>query len=322
MPRWLPLALLLILLVFATPAAAGDGDPLEALLQQDVRLARIADAMLVANHDLCRETMPVIGAIIHSRDQYAEGYSDGFAEGPVAIAAIVPGSAAERAGLMRGDALQAIAGEPLDGLRPSGESPVRDLVFDILALQPPAEVIELRIRRGGEVMDVAVEALEGCRALVEILAKNRFLARSDGRVIQLSYGLAAPMSDDGLAAVFAHEMAHLVLEHRRRLSEAGVAKGFLGEFGSNRKRNREAEVEADRLSVHLLANAGFDPHAAPRFWLSPEGRRADSGIFRSFIYPSPAARAEIMEREIAQYLPPGIGPAHPDHLLSRRDREF
>ena len=322
MIRWPPRVLLFWLLVVNVPAMAREGDTLDALHRQDARLARIAESMLIANRGLCRRTMPVIGAIIHSRDQYGTADVEGFADGPVAISAIVPRSPAERAGLMRGDAVLAVAGETLEGLTPAGDFPVRDAVFEMLAAQPPATPIELRIRRAGEEMTVSVEPQEGCRALVEVLADERIVARSDGRVIQVSYGLAEKTSDEGLAAVFAHELAHLVLEHRRRLSEAGVAKGFFGEFGSNRRRNRQAEVEADRLSVHLLAKAGLDPQVAPRFWLSSEGRRADRGILRSAIYPSPNSRAEIMQREIAKYLPAGSAPAHPEHLLSLREGEF
>ena len=51
-----------------------------------------------------------------------------------------------------------------------------------------------------------------------------------------------------------------------------MRRGFLGNFGSNARRIRETEIEADRLSVYLMERAGYDPAAAVRFW-SRFGRR-------------------------------------------------
>jgi predicted Zn-dependent protease len=117
-------------------------------------------------------------------------------------------------------------------------------------------------------------------------------------------------------------MGHLVLEHRRRLSSAGVEKGFFGEFGRNQRLNRQVEVEADRIAAHLLANAGYDPAIAPQFWRSSLGRRASGGLLRSSTYPSAEARAELIEREIAEYLGGGAAPTWPGHLLARREVPF
>jgi predicted Zn-dependent protease len=157
---------------------------------------------------------------------------------------------------------------------------------------------------------------------VEIRAADSLDARSDGRVIQVNYGLALAATDAELAVVFAHELGHLVLEHRRRLEAAGVEKGFFGEFGRNQRLNRQVEVEADRISVHLLANAGYDPAIAPAFWRSKLGRRAGGGILRSSTYPSAEGRARQLEREIADFLAGGSGPSWPGHLLARRDAPF
>jgi hypothetical protein len=172
------------------------------------------------------------------------------------------------------------------------------------------------------VVEALLTAPPGCRALVEIVTGEGLMGRSDGRVIQISYNLAAMLDDDGLAVTFAHELAHVVLEHRRRLETAGIDKGLLGEFGRNQQANRQVEVEADRLSAHLLANAGYDPAIAPAFWNSVTGRRAGGGLMRSFVYPSATARGDLIAREIALYLPLGRGPSWPGHLLALRDGAF
>jgi hypothetical protein len=308
-------------MAFAQQSAA-QSSAINALVAQDVRLATIAERMLAANRDLCRQHMPLTGMVLHSRDQYGrDAAGDAFANGRIAVAAIVPGSPASTT-LTAGDAIAAVGSTRTDTLVAEGETPLRDLVFDLLAGQPDGAPVAMTVVHGGQEQAIALIAPTGCRALVEIRATSGINARSDGRVIQVNYGLAAAATDDELAVVFAHEMGHLVLEHRRRLSSAGVEKGFFGEFGRNQQLNRQVEVEADRIAAHLLANAGYDPAIAPRFWRSSLGQRASGGLLRSSTYPSAEARAQLIEREMAEYIGAGAGPTWPGHLLARRDTPF
>ena len=319
----LRLVLAFAAMAFAQQVAAQQSSPVERLIAQDVRLAGVAERMLGANSALCRRLMPLTGLVLHSRDQYrAEVAGDAFANGSVAVAGVVPGSPAAGAAVASRDGLVAIVGHSTSAMTAVGEAPLRDTAFDVLADQPAPGPIALTLARGGEERALSIDASAGCRALVEIRAADSLDARSDGRVIQVNYGLALAATDAELAVVFAHELGHLVLEHRRRLEAAGVEKGFFGEFGRNQRLNRQVEVEADRISVHLLANAGYDPAIAPAFWRSKLGRRAGGGILRSSTYPSAEGRARQLEREIADFLAGGSGPSWPGHLLARRDAPF
>jgi Zn-dependent protease with chaperone function len=266
--------------------------------------------------------MPLTGIVLHSRDQYGAAVAgNAFANGRIAVAAVVPGSKAA-AVVAPGDAITAIGPTRADTLVAEGEAPLRDSAFELLTRQPDGAPLELMVVHDGREQAITLDIPSGCRALVEIRATSGLNARSDGRVIQINYGLAAQATDEELAVVFAHEMGHLVLEHRRRLSSAGVEKGFFGEFGRNQQLNRQVEVEADRIAAHLLANAGYDPAIAPRFWRSSLGRRAGGGLLRSSTYPSAEARAQLIEREIAEYIGAGAAPSWPGHLLARRDTPF
>ncbi|MBO9517452.1 MAG: peptidase M48 family protein [Porphyrobacter sp.] len=309
-------------LACGSQAVAQEAGSLDALLQQDVRLATIAERMMGANQALCRQQMPLTGMIMHSLDQYTQGGQDAaFANGPIAVSAVIPGSPAA-AVLQPRDGIAAIGSTPTSDMKADGKSPVRDAVFAALADQPPQGPVQLKIVRDGQERPVSVEARPGCRVLVEIKVADGLNGRSDGRVIQVNYGLATVATDEELAVVFAHELAHVVLEHRRRLKDAGVDKGFFGEFGRNQQLNRQVEVEADRMAVHLLANAGYDPRIAPKFWRSSLGQRTSGGLTRSRVYPSAEARAALIEREIADYIGSGAGPTYPGHLLARRDQPF
>lgn len=317
------LALALCTMVFGQQVFAQTNDPLSLLRQQDARLAVVADRMLTANAQLCRQLGPISGLVLHSSDQYRGSIAgNAFTNGPIAVELVAPGSAAERAGVQAGDGILAIDGQPTASLVKQDNQPLRDSAYAVLGELAGRPAFDLTISRAGQQQSVRIQAPQGCRALVEIRSENGLNARSDGRVIQINYGLAAAANDNELAVVFAHEMGHLVLEHRRRLEAAGVEKGFFGEFGKNRRLNRQVEVEADQIAVHLLANAGYDPAIAPAFWRSKLGRRAGGGLFRSSTYPSPEARAQLVEQEIADHLTQSKRPSLPVHLLERRDRPF
>lgn len=313
------LATLLLACLPLTPLAAQDASPLATA---DRRLAAIAERLQGANVALCRQVMPLTGLILHSADQYGQPSPARFADGAVAVAQVLPASPAAAAGLLANDAVVSIGGQAVADLPLQPGHPRRDAAFEALAGQDPARPLALTVRRGGQDMAVEVNAVPGCRALVEVLTEGSNLARSDGRVIQVSQAMVARLSDDHLAAIVAHELAHAALEHRRRLSSAGVETGFLGEFGRNRRLRRLVETQADVLSVHLLANAGYDPAVGPRFWRSEAGAQTDSGILRGGAYHSRHERAAMMEAEIAAHLTGVELPSLAGHLLAARDLPF
>jgi predicted Zn-dependent protease len=95
------------------------------------------------------------------------------------------------------------------------------------------------------------------------------------------------LTDDEIAAIMGHEIAHALREHaRERASEQattglviGVGSALLGggQAGANLtqmayhavfglKHSRLHETEADRIGVELAARAGFDPRAAITLW--------------------------------------------------------
>ena len=100
------------------------------------------------------------------------------------------------------------------------------------------------------------------------------------------------VTDDELAAVMGHEIAHALREHGREKAgqsagiglAAAVGGALLGAYygvdpslGQNvfssvgdlafmRPNSRGMEQEADRIGVELAARAGYDPHAAITLW--------------------------------------------------------
>ncbi len=320
--RSFSLVLIVLSVVANAPLRAQESSTWSALEREDVRLARIAERVMVANASLCDILMPATGMILHSRDQYREGVADDrFADGSLAISSIVPHSPAARAGLRRDDVILAINGLAVSAIAPPDDGNLREAAFTLLASQPTGATIALRIKRDAVEQMISVVPPAGCRSLVEIMTGDGPRARSDGQVIQVQYDFAAQLDDAQMAVVLAHELAHTVLEHRRRKEEAGIDNGVFAEFGRNQQVNRQAEIEADRLSVHLLANAGFDPSSIPLFWRSEIGRSL-GGAMPSFVYPTQEARAQLVEREMEMFLPHRRGPSWPGHLLELKERSF
>ena len=94
-------------------------------------------------------------------------------------------------------------------------------------------------------------------------------------------------TDDELAAIMGHEIAHALREHgRERVSQAQAQGMIIGVIGAvagmsrggmdltqlvvdltlNKPNSREHETEADRIGVELAARAGYDPRAAVSLW--------------------------------------------------------
>lgn len=300
----------------AAPALAAD-DSLSPLRAQDERLLRIAEPIMARNVELCDRTMPDLGVALQSADQYSAKSRPPFAA-PVAFAAVLPGSAAAQAGIERDDGLRSIDGKAIAKRPELLASPLRDSAFALLAEHAAGTPLVLGVVRAGQERTAAIPVSQECLALVEILADQGTDARSDGRVIQIGFGLASRASDEQIATIFAHELAHSILHHRDRLSAADVNKGLLGEFGRDRRLNLQAEEEADRLSVHLLANAGVDPRAAAEFWRSKLGRRLSGGLFHDRMHLSAKGRAVMLDDEISKMT--GASPSYPAALMALRNQ--
>jgi hypothetical protein len=311
-PKWLSI----LALVAAVPAL-GASNSLGSLRAQDERLLKIAEPILARNVALCDRTMPALGVALQSADQYSAESRPPFAAA-VAFAAVLPGSAAAQAGIQRDDGLLTIDGKTIAKRPELLASPLRDSAFALLAEHAPGTPLAVGVGHAGEQRELTIPGGQECLALAEILDDKDNDARSDGRVIQIGFGLASRATDEQLATIFAHELAHSILHHRDRLAAADVNKGLLGEFGRNRRLNLQAEEEADRLSVHLLANAGLDPRAAAAFWRSRLGRQLSGGIFHDRMHLSAKARAAMLDSEAAK-LAAG-SPSYPADLMALRTR--
>jgi predicted Zn-dependent protease len=132
-------------------------------------------------------------------------------------------------------------------------------------------------------------------------------------------------TDDELAAVMGHEIAHALREHGRERASRAMAQGVgLSVIGAvagvsggaldlsklvldltlNLPNSRTHETEADRIGVELAARAGYDPRAAIALWEKMQ-KQAGGGQPPQFLstHPSHDTRISDLRDYAARVMP-------------------
>lgn len=304
------------------PAAAQETPDFEAIRSVDGEVAGIGYRLATANAALCDRQEPGLGLLLHTPDQYAREMREAAIrhfrfEGPVGVEAVLPGSPAGAAGVRNDDTLlgiDAMRFKPADPQAKAGTDALIDASRQIMAL-PAARPLTLRLRRGGVDQNIGVTPAPACATRFEVALSNSFVAQADGELVQISSRFLADYPQ-WIAVPIAHELAHNILHHRDRLEAKGVSFGLLSGIGRNVSYFRQTELEADILSVSLLANAGYDPQIALAFWRS-YGPKHASSILNARTHPGWKTRVAVIERAIAEL---GAGRPHRPAILDARER--
>ncbi len=305
-------------------AAPDDSALFEQLRASDLEMATIGWRLASANAPLCDRLEPGLGLQLHTLDQFASQLRDSarshfkFAT-PVAIEGVIPDGPAAQAGLRPDDSVVRIG--PVDIAAGTGKPGTTQRLVAVqlaVAQLPPTQPIEIAAIRDGAPLTVTVQPIPACRSRFELELADNFSASADGSMVQVSSKLLETYRGDRVVAAIAHEFSHNILHHRDRLEARGVTFGMLAGFGGNVKYFRQTEIQADILSVYLLANAGYDPKAAPDFWRD-FGPKYAGGMFRSRSHPYWRDRVATLEAEIARVQADPQRP-HVSKLIAERDQ--
>jgi predicted Zn-dependent protease len=160
--------------------------------------------------------------------------------------------------------------------------------------------------------------------VVEDNAINAFAL--PGGFVYINRGaLQAARSEDEIAAVIAHEIAHVALRHgtnqasKAYLAQAGLGlvggllggrgnsglgqvMGAVGGFGLNTlflKHSRTAEQQADSLGMQMLRKAGYDPRGMISFLQTIQRHSGGRSVEFLSSHPNPSNRIARLEKELA-----------------------
>jgi Zn-dependent protease with chaperone function len=132
------------------------------------------------------------------------------------------------------------------------------------------------------------------------------------------------LTDDELAAVIGHEMAHALREHSREqvsqktlqqqgIALAGMFGGLspaainqtqqLGELAISLPFSRHMETESDLMGMELMARAGYNPKAASNVWRKMTQLNGSSDASFLSTHPSNANRISDLEANLPKVLP-------------------
>lgn len=168
-----------------------------------------------------------------------------------------------------------------------------------------------------------------------------------GGYLYLTRGLLAVANDSSeLAAVIAHEMAHVLANHgieRQRLeAREALAGRIIAEIAADETEARRSvlqgrlrlaqfsraqELEADAIGIGLMGKAGYDPYAAARFQRAmtaysefrKRGGDADRGLDFLASHPNAPQREALAEAKAREIGPPGTGTRDRDPYIAGLD---
>jgi predicted Zn-dependent protease len=193
-----------------------------------------------------------------------------------------------------------------------------------------ADATERYLRANGLGKDVSNFSWEF--NLVEDKEINAF-CMPGGKIVVYTGLMALVGSDDELAVVLGHEVAHAVAKHsnermsQQMVAQAGAAAvgyatqersamvqaaasgiyGLGAQYGALLPFSRKHESEADYMGLVLMTMAGYDPDAAPAFWRKMSANSGGKTPELLSSHPSDATRTAALQKAIpevkAKYAP-------------------
>jgi len=265
-----------------TPQMAAAADTLTRMATQHDRLYRIAAPLLIDNAELCtKHARNLLGFTAKNRYSYPGQYNEaawavlGMGE-RLQVTNVLNGSGAAKAGLRQGDRLVAAAGTPL----PEGPNALSQLGAVFGPIMAKQASLPLSIERNGNGRDLTVPVTRACAFVIELGNADNINAYADGTRVMVTRGmLGFAQNDDELAYVVARTMAHNMLGHAATQRNAATIGSIIDNLtaitpdtsmligsGGIKAMPVADDVAADRLTIYLLARAGYRIDGASAFW--------------------------------------------------------
>lgn len=295
---------------------SAEQEALQALVAQQDRLYRVAAPLLANNTDLCRsQARNLLGFTAKNKYSYSSEFVDtaqkmlGLGE-RLQVAGVLAGSGAARAGVRRGDALIAVEDKPM----PEGEDAERQAATILAPLVTGRSSVRLTVARDGATLTLTVPLTYACAFGVELGNTDNVTAYADGHRVLITRGMMnAAATDEELAYVLAKEMAHNALMHARKQHMSATIGGIIDNLtrmhpdmstmvglSGAKPMPQELDAMADKLSLYLLARAGYNVDYAIAFWKKIASQYPATMLNAyTALHPATNYRIAAMEKAVA-----------------------
>lgn len=280
------------------------------------RVYDMANRLTRANAELCARQSQTIGVRFENLNDYGRDFREaarslwGLDNTPT-VNWVATDSPAATAGIRVNDRIVAINGRAI----PAGRNASRQAIRWLRDATEEGNVT-LQLRRGIESIAVTVTPRTDCAYQFYMTDDDAINAAADGQSIYITRGmLRFVRSDEELALVLGHELAHNAMRHIESMQQnatMGMAGGLLldvlaagagvntgGAFtdaGGDIGRMmfaQEFESEADYVGMYFMARAGYSIDGVEDFWrrMSAENPRS---IRLAYTHPNNAERFLVL----------------------------
>lgn len=287
------------------------------------QLDRVAWTLLEKNAYLCGRKISwqlgftLVDGADFPKDRELNQEALGVEIGRPVVLLVSPGSPAEVAGARKGDIVLKI-----DGQRVLSR---KNALVILNNRKPPYAPVTITLERAGNILDLSMTPVQLCDSPIEIVDERMIQTYTNGSEIAVSTGmLAFIQSDDELATILGHDVAHNILGHEKILSANDMVANSAGFMFLALARlplvslragsySPEQEREADSLGLYFTARAGYNIGNVSDLWrrLAVGGAGSTSTDYASVtsarVMALEATRDEILVKQKAgQKLQPGM----------------
>lgn len=258
---------------------------LQAYMDDQKRLMRVSYPLLTKGSDLCGDDIRYTTGLALANNATLLG--EDFKEtaqvnyqlnDEVQAVYVIPGSAADKAGIRSGDKVRYIG----DWSLPVGQNAVQQSLEQLQVQTQTGKAVRLDIQRNNRGQSLLITPDRSCAYPVLLGDGDEVNAYADGKQVVIQRGMMRfATSDTELALVISHEIAHNSMSHMRskmtnyalgtvldlaaQLLLGIPTQGLFGKLGGNAY-SQDFESEADYVGLYIMAQSGGDIDKAPQFW--------------------------------------------------------
>lgn len=249
----------------------------QEITEENLRLYRVYFEVATKGVEICPKTQRITGvywALNTDKTDFGRAMQRVYGLGAYPkVLATVAGSPADQAGIRAGDEILSIYGVPATNTTETAKR----------MLETTDPRMPVHVRRGGQEMTLEVHRVLACAYPVVLRPDRALNAFADGGKIYITRGMMEfAHTDEELALVVGHEMAHNAMKHLEA-KKANAAGGLLADIAlavitkgaynqasfsnaAGQAFSQEFEAEADYVGLYLMAHTSYSIEDAPKFW--------------------------------------------------------